>query len=806
MPTFAFYLFKVMLCSAVLYGYYQLFLRNKVYHAYNRFYLLVVVVVALLAPLVNFTMLYSGSSAAGKPIQLLQVVNSGDEYLEEIIVYSHRSHISISQLLTLLYTLISLFLLGALINMLAAIFTILKTNGSRRIKEIIFVETDAKGSPFSFFKFIFWNRAIDVHSQTGQQIFAHELAHVREKHSMDKLFLNLVLIIYWVNPFFWLIKKELNLIHEFTADKKAIENNDAGALAAMIVTSAYPKHAYLLTNHFFYSPIKRRLQMLSKYNSTKAGYFYRILALPVVLFFVAAFTIKTKAGIENMMNPAKKITVVIDAGHGGQDDGARGLDGSLEKDLNLAFVKRIKELNQVPNINLVFTRVTDVYQTPQEKAAIAKNAGADLFISIHTSSEPFATATKTGMEVFVSRDEYTNSQASKLFASAIIDHFQKNYGLDVAAAPIQGKTGILVLQQNAFPSIIIETGYMSNKNDLAYLQSAKAKDDFAKNILEAISQYADNINDQTNLHTPAAKNAIDTVPRIAVDLGNYKGEKIKSVSVSKDCEVVELKLGNGKTVSMSLNEAKKQHLVASVPVKQSDPVVVSFNNLDISKNVDASQKVSINNAENEVKIIAENINIKVNENAENHPLILLDGKEISKAEMNNINPESIESINVLKGKAAESKYDAKRTLNGVIEIISKKDGKNINPSKNAIAVVEHVIDSHPHAEMIFTKLENEAEFPGGKEAWSKYLMRNLNAGLPLDEGWPEGVFKVVVRFIVAQDGTISDVVAENYKDSKTAKMCVDLISKGPNWIPGKQNGKIVNSYKKQPITFVIQSQ
>ena len=61
----------------------------------------------------------------------------------------------------------------------------------------------------------------------------------------------------------------------------------------------------------------------------------------------------------------------------------------------------------------------------------------------------------------------------------------------------------------------------------------------------------------------------------------------------------------------------------------------------------------------------------------------------------------------------------------------------------------------------------------------------------------------MVRFIVAKDGSESDVITENYAGSKTAEMYVDIIKKGPKWLPGKQNDLVVTSYKKQPITFVV---
>jgi N-acetylmuramoyl-L-alanine amidase len=699
MPYFFYFLLKVITCSAVLFGYYHLFLRNKVYHSYNRFYLMATVIISLVSPLVNFNLLTGTYSEAPKPIQLLHVVTNGNEYIEEMMLGSGRSDISSTQLLLYGYGLVSLVLLAVLVKLLVRIYALLRTNSSRQVNDIIFIQSDVKGTPFSFFRFIFWNSAIDINTPTGKQIFAHELAHVREKHSFDKLFLNLVLIVCWINPVFWLIKKELNLIHEFIADKKAVANNDAQALAAMIVTSAYPTHSYLLTNHFFYSPIKRRLLMLSKYNTKKAGYLYRVLALPLILFLVAALTIKAKKSAEDMINPAKKITVVIDAGHGGKDAGGiSGNGSSLEKDFNLAFAKTIKALNRSSNINIILTRENDVYQTPQEKATFAKNAGADLFISVHTSSEPADAAAACGLEVFVAKDEHANSYASKVFASTVISNFRKNYGIPVAPNPMQRKVSIYVLQANEFPSILIETGYISNQKDLAYLQSEAAKETFAKNILASIAAYAN----ETKLHPSASlnsPNSSDTVPGEFPPTMYYKGAKIKNIEVRKSTDQVKLTLENGKTVLLTLEEAEKLNLmlppppppppappappappvppvppvpgeIAAPPVPPLPPVPPKppvknknsnkNNNIDVTVHSDNTAAVS-----SEVNVTTKTIPVEL------QPLVIVDGTEIAYSEIKKLNPTDIKSINVLKGEQALIKYDAHKAANGVIEISTK---------------------------------------------------------------------------------------------------------------------------------------
>ncbi len=104
---------------------------------------------------------------------------------------------------------------------------------------------------------------------------------------------------------------------------------------------------------------------------------------------------------------------------------------------------------------------------------------------------------------------------------------------------------------------------------------------------------------------------------------------------------------------------------------------------------------------------------------------------------------------------------------------------------------------------IFTKVEKEAEFPGGLDGWRRYLERNLNAQVPVDNGAPEGNHTVIVRFIVSRDGTISDVSCEKDPGYGMCQEAIKVIKKGPKWTPALQNGRNVNAYRSQPITFAV---
>ncbi|MEJ7675117.1 MAG: M56 family metallopeptidase [Chitinophagaceae bacterium] len=138
------------------------------------------------------------------------------------------------------------------------------------------------------------NDKIDINSATGKQIFKHEVAHVQEKHSYDKIFINIVLIFFWCNPFFWLIRKELNIIHEFIADKKALDDSDTAAFAAMILQATYPLQQFTITNNFFYSPLKRRLAHVNKKQKSEINYASRLAGLASCSFGIFSFYFKSE--------------------------------------------------------------------------------------------------------------------------------------------------------------------------------------------------------------------------------------------------------------------------------------------------------------------------------------------------------------------------------------------------------------------------------------------------------------------------------------------------------------------------------
>ncbi|HTB52409.1 MAG TPA: energy transducer TonB [Ferruginibacter sp.] len=132
-------------------------------------------------------------------------------------------------------------------------------------------------------------------------------------------------------------------------------------------------------------------------------------------------------------------------------------------------------------------------------------------------------------------------------------------------------------------------------------------------------------------------------------------------------------------------------------------------------------------------------------------------------------------------------------------------------SDNTQQVVQQPIDTKGtgivtppvNDDSVFEKVEIEAAFPGGPGAWAAFLKRNLDADVPVNNGAPVGMYRVVVRFIVGRDGSAYDVQAETNLGYGMEDEAIRAIKKAPKWTPAQQNGRVVIAYKKQPITFVV---
>ncbi len=612
-PTL-YYLLQVLVCSAVLMVYYLLVLRNKKFHQYNRFYLLGVALISWIVPLIKI--FWQQERSGVRQVDLLNVVATNNSEMEALVT-SKQESVDLLTLLPNLYIGVSVFLAVAMLVSLYRIYKIYREHECTNLQQFYLVMTRVKGTPFSFFSYIFWNAEIDIQTPAGKQILQHELTHVKQYHSIDKIVMQLNLIVGWFNPFFWLLRKELDMIHEFIADKKSVENGDAASLAQMLLTTAYPGQQFSLTNPFFFSPIKRRLKMLTNTKNPTFNYLRRLIVLPLLAVVVLLFAFRAKENASATAPLSKTYTVVLNAGHGGGDKGAIASDGTTEAQLTLAIVNQMQALNKNDKIKLVLTRDADVTQSVVAVSEFANAQSPDLFVSIHLNNAEGTSANKAkyeGAEIYMAaKDKAVNYDANYKLANNLAATLQE------AGTPFNGvktrNNGIWVLQAVQCPSALIEAGYLSNNKELAKIKDAGYQQKLAASILKGIENYL------VDQEKGASIEVKDTTKKVMIVQG-YKISPEDTLIASK---------GNNKS---------------SVVIK-----------MDGAGGTSNGQK----------------------------PLFILDGEVISESVMSVIDPNKIESINILKDASAVAVFGEKGK-GGVVQITTKKGGGVEAPATGRIVV------------------------------------------------------------------------------------------------------------------------
>ena len=299
MEALLLYFGKMILCSAVMFAYYLLFLKDRTFHHYNRFYLLFLVIISLVLPLVKVS--YFTIETDKNLYLLLSQLNQNQlkTINYDITIYS------------VFYTIIGVVSIALLIRLLAGIFRIQSIKNqfpNETIEGIKFYQTNLNNAPFSFFRNLFWKQSIEVNSPVGQQILKHEMVHIEQKHSWDKLLIQTVKSVFWFNPVFYFINKEINLIHEYLADNKAVKKSDTKAFAQMLLESHFSGSVLPVTSPFLSSNLKKRLTMITK-NKTKYSYARKLFALPILFFMVFAYMVNAKNKEIKETNKAIEIAV-----------------------------------------------------------------------------------------------------------------------------------------------------------------------------------------------------------------------------------------------------------------------------------------------------------------------------------------------------------------------------------------------------------------------------------------------------------------------------------------------------------------
>ena len=244
--------------------------------------------------------------------------------------------------------------------------------------------------------------------------------------------------------------------------------------------------------------------------------------------FIVYFFMLASSNVFAQKNTEKSFVVVLDAGHGGHDSGNRG-NGYFEKKIALNIVLKIgKQLEKLSGIKVIYTRKTDVFVELIQRANIANKADADLFVSVHcdafTSSKAFGAGTfvlglhandrnfkvaqKENAVIFLEDDYEQNydgfnpNDPESVISLILMQETYLDQSIDAAGAIQKSfvsnlnrkdrtvkQAGFVVLKYTYMPSVLVETGFLTNKSEGAFLNSSKGQSNMSNAIAKAIINY-----------------------------------------------------------------------------------------------------------------------------------------------------------------------------------------------------------------------------------------------------------------------------------------------------------------------------
>ena len=291
MGAFFIYILKSSVCLVLFYLFFRLLLSKETFHHFNRIALLGVLLFSLLIPCIEMTTRHEVEmqQAVFSVEQLLLMAELNAMAPEVGTVAQEAPSVSWIQIVLLVYLAGIVFFVCRSIYSLIALFRLIHSGKHEKLeKGVTLVVHDLSIAPFSWMKYIVISRK-DL-EENGREILIHEMAHISHRHSIDLLLADICIFFQWFNPCVWLLKQELQNIHEYEADETVInEGVNAKEYQLLLIKKAVGTRLYSMANSFNHSKLKKRITMMLKEKSSPWARLKYLYVLPLAAIAVTAF-------------------------------------------------------------------------------------------------------------------------------------------------------------------------------------------------------------------------------------------------------------------------------------------------------------------------------------------------------------------------------------------------------------------------------------------------------------------------------------------------------------------------------------
>ena len=641
MGTFLVYILKSAVCLAMFYLFYRLLLSKETFHRFNRMALLGVMLLSCLLPLVKVTV--EQASPVNAQVMSMEDLLLMYQWNSEAVVEEGSRPFHWQEGLVLVYFVGLFFVIVRHLWSLGRMLYLIRHSRCERLDNgIRLVVHRRKLAPFSWMRYIVISET-DL-KESGHHILVHEMAHIHHRHSWDLLLTEACAWLQWFNPAIWLLKQELQNIHEYEADEEVLRQGiNAKEYQMLLIKKAVGARLYSIANSFNHSSLKKRITMMIRKKSNpwaRAKYLY---VLPLAAVTVAAFA---RPEISKPLDEISSVKV---------NDLSAVLETYADKNVSNPAEKTKLKMKVVDEEGKPIIAATVLVANTTNGTLTDENGNFTLEVgsdqSIQVAYIGMSTVTMSVKDCLKKADQ----------TIVLTESDTKKYVKVVASAPqtvvSDDQTFSVVEQMPEYPGGM-RAGLEFMARNLRYPTKAREAGKQGRVIVQFVVRKDGSLSDFKVLYPvdpwldAEAIRVISTMPKWKPGMQDGK-----PVSVKFTLPVTFMLEGTN-------NKPKSG---------DNDVVVVGYGVQKSEESVDVPT-IKLHNPMDELSITGD---FKIDSVGSSKasgvsPLVIMDGLEVSDDVIKKLNPNKIQSVSVLKNEAATAKYGKKGKF-GVILITTKRE-------------------------------------------------------------------------------------------------------------------------------------
>lgn len=645
MSAFFVYILQSAVCLAILFLFYSILLSRETFYRYNRVALLCLIPLSFVLPLCHLPLFTESESAAPVPVVILDNLSAFSYVTDDVEATAAPVPVALVAAIVLYWAGVVFFVARYIVTIVRLLR--LMSSGRRvtddESRQIIVLPRSI--APFSWFGRIVLSE--EDYAAHSREILLHESAHIRKRHSLDLLVADLCTWLQWFNPAAWLLKRELQTVHEYEADAEVIDQGiDARQYQLLLIKRSVGSKFYCVTNHFNHNKLNKRITMMLKKKSNRKATWKYLYVIPVALCTVTVFA---------------------------RPEVSERLDEIASTDL-LAMLDKVDSQSATDQSQMVITAASNSNQTNTLNVNIDESGdssqGNKLKINITENGKP---ASMDSALCIVDGKKVSREEIDKLSPDQIKSVTVLKGKMAVEKYGDEAKGGALLISTKESDDTqpmkitLSNNGKQGSQTSYYVINGKKVPAEVIDNLSSGKFSYIIN-GKEVSAEDMEKLNLSGQVGNISIL--NDNGENTIIIHSKKSS------LNNWQQQVKALSDSIRAEVAVTKEGKELSPEAmarIEALSARISANADSITRAIDEKGINALSTLNHHTD-SASAYVKQIPNIIyvVDGKKVSEKKFNKLSPNDIASITVLKGGEANKKYGAKENDNVLIITTRKK--------------------------------------------------------------------------------------------------------------------------------------